>query len=226
MRRFYNKRGFLRIVEAFIAVLLIMTVLIVILARQNTVGDLELGDIIALSDCNSADIMQLTQVQDSSSHLQHNTGGSLTPGNATKDLQKKYDSDAEIMRFISHRYYIRNNANGMPSLYRQEEDGSVLELFEGVETMQILYGEDTSGNDKIADTYVTATNVTIWDNVVSVRLSLLFQTINENFQGGADTKTYTLLGGTGAGGVTITSPNDHRRRRAFTTVIQLRNRSI
>ncbi|HJP37460.1 MAG TPA: PilW family protein, partial [Gammaproteobacteria bacterium] len=91
------------------------------------------------------------------------------------------------------------------------------EVIEGVENMQILYGEDTAGNDQIADTYVTAAAVADWDNVVSVRVSLLMRSVEE-YGPDQDNATYDLLG-------TIIDPvDDRRRRRVFTATIQLRNR--
>lgn len=193
--------------------------------KVTSVGNLQEGDIIAVSDCDSADIMQLTEVQESSLHLQHNSGAPPpAPGNATKDLQKKYDTDAQIVSFVSRRYFIGNGAYGGPSLFRTHNGTTPQELIEGVEQMQLLYGQDTDG-DKIADTYLDAASITDWGNVISVRLSLLFRTVKENFQIDPDSKTYNLLGGTGNGGVTVGPVNDHNRRRVFTTTIQIRNRS-
>lgn len=191
--------------------------------KVTSVGNLQDGDVIAVSDCDSADIMQLTAVQTASSHLQHNTGTG-TPGNATKNLQKKYGTDAQVVNFISRRYYIGTGANGGPSLFRTHNEGTPVELIEGVEQMQLLYGVDTSGN-QIANTYVDAATVSSWDNVVSVRLSLLYRTVEENHRIDADTATHTLLGGTGNGGITVSNVGDNRRRRVFTTTIQIRNRS-
>ena len=198
--------------------------------KVKSVGTLQIGDIIALSDCDSADIMELTQIQitgsPSEGHLQHNAGAPPpnTPGNATQALQKKYDTDAQVVSFVSRRYYIGTGAYGGPSLFRREANSTTSqELIEGVEQMQILYGVDTDG-DKIADTYLTATNVPSWSNVVSVRLSLLFRTVEQNFQIDPDTKTYALLGG-GAGGATVGPVNDYNRRRVFTMTIQIRNRT-
>lgn len=187
--------------------------------KVTSVGDLQIGDIIALSDCDSADVMQLTQIQTSSLHLQHNTG-SGTPGNATKALQKKYGTDASVMRFVARRYYIGTGANGGPSLFRLENlDATPVELIEGVENMEILYGEDTVGNDTIAETYVDAANVTTWDNVVSVRISLLFRTVDENASNPVNDKTYDMVG------VNFDPADDRRRRRVVTNTIQIRNRS-
>ncbi len=42
----------------------------------------------------------------------------------------------------------------------------------GIENMQILYGEDTTG-DYIANVYVNAANVTNWNDVVNVRIAIL-----------------------------------------------------
>jgi type IV pilus assembly protein PilW len=186
-------------------------------------GDLADGDIIAVSDCGSTDIMQLSAAPTTS--LQHAVGDTAPPpGNATNALQKLYGTDAEISTYISRRYYIGAGTGNTPSLYRVTNGGAPQELIEGVQQMQILYGEDTSG-DMIADTYVNAANVASWINVVSIRLALLFVTADENFQIEPDTKTHTLLGGAGAGGATVAAANDFHRRRVFTTTIQIRNRS-
>ncbi len=53
-----------------------------------------------------------------------------------------------LLPLSGHIYYIRNNGDGEPSLYRETllADGSseAQELIEGVEDMEITYGEDTS----------------------------------------------------------------------------------
>ena len=205
----------------------------------STNSGLSQGEVIAVADCDSADIFSISNSNPDSGTLVHNTGAnSAGPKNATKDFQKKYLGDASVVKFVSRRYIVGTGASGQPALFRYEYakdgedsdgDGNTTEflyvgqeLIEGVENMQLLYGEDTSG-DKIADTYVDAANVTSWDNVVAVRLALLIRTINQSFS--TDTATYTLLGGTGNGGYTVTSPGDNRRRRIFTTTIQIRNRS-
>lgn len=52
-------------------------------------------------------------------------------------------------------------------------------LISGVENFQVLYGEDTDGDDT-ADRYVPANYATLnWANVVSIRLSLLLRSDNQ-----------------------------------------------
>jgi len=97
------------------------------------------------------------------------------------------------------------------------DNSSTQPLIEGVENMQILYGEDTDG-DSTVDVYRTATDVTAWPQVVAVRIGLLLRTIDEIPDADLDTATYNVNG-------TVIDPVDDRRlRRVFTTTISLRNR--
>lgn len=99
-------------------------------------------------------------------------------------------------------------------------------LIEGVENMQILYGVDTDitavkpNGDGIANYYVPGSPANFpagadWARVVSVRVSLLLRTIEDNI---ASTQlSYTYNGGT-------TLATDRRIRRVFSSTIALRNR--
>ena len=97
----------------------------------------------------------------------------------------------------------------------------------GVENMQILYGEDTgaapytTNPDGSIDRWVTAAagNVSNWDNVLSVRVSLLLRTA-DRVGATSDTKIYAMSG------TNVAAPgNDTRLRRVYTSVINLRNRT-
>ena len=186
----------------------------------TSIGDLEEGDIIGVADCESAEVFEITGFA-AGPKITHNTGATAWVGNATKELQKRYGTDAAIVRFVAHRYYIRDNDDGNAALYRQEANGTVLELIEGIDNMQILFGEDTD-NDAVANQYVNAAGVgaSNWDNVVSVRIALLVNSVEQNFSGNQDTTTYTLLDDSSVGPF-----NDYRRRKIFTNTVQIRNRS-
>ena len=123
-----------------------------------------------------------------------------------------------MLPLAAHIYYIRNNPSGEPSLYRQtlQSNGTVAaeELVEGVEDMQILYGEDTTqatvatcpDDGCSVDAYVEADAVANWNRVVSVRITLTMRT--------ADNLS------------TDTGGADNRIRRTFTTTIAMRNRLL
>lgn len=88
----------------------------------------------------------------------------------------------------------------------------------GVEDMQIVYGIDTDG-DKVSDNYLNAALMTPanWLNVVTVRISALYSTVNRVPI--AVTQRFTMLDN----GQRIY--NDGLRRQLFTTTINLRNMS-
>ena len=76
-----------------------------------------------------------------------------------------------------------------PSLWRIIGAGAPQELIEGIEAMQILYGEDTDG-DRLVNAYVKADAVTNWNNVISVTFAMLIRSVEPNAPE-TDTRTYT-----------------------------------
>jgi type IV pilus assembly protein PilW len=125
-----------------------------------------------------------------------------------------------LLPVAGHLYFIRNNAAGEPSLYRETllANGTTeaQELVEGVEDMEVLYGEDTSftvaycpedtASRCSADVYVAADAVANWNRVVSVRVSLTMRTVADNIA------------------TEVSAEGDRRIRKIFTTTIAVRNR--
>jgi type IV pilus assembly protein PilW len=97
--------------------------------------------------------------------------------------------------------------------------GQTQPLVEGVENLQILYGEDGNA-DGIADRYVSAADVTDWGGVsggiTSIRIAILVSTVDD--AGVTDTRSYNLLDA-----ATMGPFNDNSVRRVFTRTILLRN---
>lgn len=183
-------------------------------------------DIVMLADCRSAVVFQVTSTDSAAAAgtLKHETGGS-DPGNASNDLVRPFQgSDAFLLDTVS--YFIRtNNDTGRPSLYRKVGSGNAQELIQDVEDMQITYGEDTNG-DALVDSYVTAVSVANWNNVISVNINLLLTT-PEDFLTPSGPQAYVFNGVTydgEAGNGAL--PADNRLRRAFSSTITLRNRTL
>ncbi len=190
------------------------------------------GDIIMVSDCASADVMQITSVQTASLKLQHNAGSTVTPGNSTQKLGKQYGTSAKVMKFTANLYYVKDKTDPndatktIPSLYMQQ-NGTESELVEGVEDLQITYGVDVSGatSDGIPDKYLKAgvaglQTASEWARVKSIRIGLLVRTLNDkdqdkNIKAGSN---YDVNGHT----YTISSA-DKYQRRVFLTTVMLRN---
>lgn len=93
-------------------------------------------------------------------------------------------------------------------------------LIEGVVNMQVLYGENTDpfkpGEPPTANRYVHIEDVTRMDRVKTVRIALLFKTLNP-VKDKAENVTYKMLD------APEFSSNDKYRREVVTTTIALRN---
>jgi type IV pilus assembly protein PilW len=165
-------------------------------------NDLKQFEIIVVSDCTKADISQISNATPGSGSVVVNTGVGV-PGNATKPPQ--YPPGSTIYHVRKLTYSIQNDASGQPGLFLNE-DGVDQEVVEGVEDMQIVYGEDTDG-DGTANRYVPAGTAGLnMENVVSVRVALTLRTLEDN--------------------VALTSASGDRRiRNTFDTTVVLRNRA-
>lgn len=196
----------------------------------STVDGFREGDVIIVSDCAGADIMQVTQVQNAALKLQHAPGGGDAtknppwPGNETQKLSKAYSPPGgQVMKFKTVRYYVAKGASGNPALFRDTNGGTGEELVDGVERIKILYGKDTDG-DRVPNLYLKAGDPALdssdeWSSVVSLRIGILARTLDDKYSE-QDTATYDVDGD----GVTdFTAPGDRYKRRIFLSTVLLRN---
>lgn len=115
--------------------------------------------------------------------------------------------------FVVNQYFIANQR-----LMCRGNTGAAQPLVDGVESLQILYGENTDGNPASANRYVQP-DVANMSNVVSVRLGMRFIS-RESVRPTVDSNVYALLD------ATAPAPfNDRLLRREITTTIFLRNGS-
>ncbi|MGH8551523.1 MAG: PilW family protein [Methylococcales bacterium] len=142
----------------------------------------------------------------------------IADNNSSGSLKKAYGTDAEIFSLQSITYFIAQNTIGnTSSLYRRDNaTGTSEEVVEGVEDMQILYGEDING-DNTANYYVSAANVVAMQNVVSVKVTLLTRSLSD-VNVTSQPVTYTYNGGL------PTTAADRQLRKVFTSTVTLRNR--
>jgi type IV pilus assembly protein PilW len=161
-------------------------------------------------------------------------------GSDSDQFAVRYQSDTDCLngtppvyadgkRYAKNMYFIQNNALVCRTL--AEDDSTIAEaaIVQGVENMQLLYGEDTTPGDDVtnATRYVTACpesgtcsddNVANWDNVVSVRIGIVVNS-QSSIATTNDNVAYTLFRQP-----TIAAGADRMRRRAYTTTAVIRNR--
>lgn len=174
--------------------------------------DTEAGDTLMITDCEDMDIFAATNVSDGK---KKRTIAHSNKGNVTNKLSKTYGPDARILKLHETTYFLGENPDDEPALYRIDLDGSAEELVTGVQDMQILYGEDLD-NDRAADSFRNAGKVSDWSAVQSIRISMLMRSSGP---AGTDEIPYTFDGNT------VKNPGDSRLRKEFTTNVAVRNRN-
>ncbi len=163
------------------------------------------GDVLLATNCRSATVFKATGVS---------TAAGVDTIAHGSNLYASF-IDGELRRISTKVFYIRNNPNGLPSLFLLNgADGSTVELIEGVDDMQIVYGVDNNG-DLAADDYAKADAVqsaSLWNKVVSINLTLTHISPEDS--------------------VAITAQSDatgeaqnRRLRKQISTTISLRNRA-
>lgn len=138
-------------------------------------------------------------------------------GNTSDVIAVQYNADLDCVgnnqggAASVHVYYIQD-----ATLFCRPNGGAAQPLIDGIENLQVLYGEDTNG-DGIPDVYHHAGNVTDWESVVTARVAVLAVTPRE-VRRTAQSTTHRVLDRE------IDAPSDKRLRRVYSSTIVLRNR--
>ena len=194
----------------------------------SSTENFELGEALLISDCETADIFQLTSIGGSAPSLTLIHGAE---GNTSVELSKAYAAGSKLYRVQQTTFCIAEGANPAQPSLRQlvnptsgqtcQDHGD--ELVEGIENMQVLFGEDTEANDDGTNSDGTANRYLSFgaddldmDRVVSVRIFLLARSLNDNLT--TEPSPYFFVDQEPA-------PDDKRLRKVFTTTITLRNKS-
>lgn len=202
---------------------------------NSGIVDIEDGDILLLSDCQRADWVQACNVQEIGGGASINAvlSSGCVPGNITSQPLGT-QAGGELVKLQGTMFYIGKRgdvAANPPALFRRRLNqtaaaGNAEELVEGIESMQILYGVNVDNDSKKSvDAYVSANLVPDWTRVISVRISVLVQSIEDNMLPSPAPYTFNGITYNGAGG-NGALPADTRLRRVFTSTITLRNRAV
>ncbi|HEY1436878.1 MAG TPA: PilW family protein [Casimicrobiaceae bacterium] len=184
-------------------------------------SSLSANDVLLVADCSASAIFSASDVNAGNGKVKHDTGGSTSPGNTTRDLATAFRTDASVYRLVTRTYYVAPSvrkpgtnalwANSVPAYSGQAQPE---EMVEGVEGVVLFFGEDLDG-DRAANRYVRADAVGTWSNVVSVKAQLLLATVRDNMT--TAPQAYTFNG-------VSTTPTDRRLRSVLSSVITVRNR--
>jgi len=145
-----------------------------------------------LGDCSQGELFQKSNNANSSALTM--AGGNISPGNNGNNFNLAYEPETKVYEFTSMAYYIGEGTNGEPALFRRLMTPlqAPQELVSGVETLQILYGVNTNGTNA-ADSYLPANEVANWNEVVSIRFSVMTRSRDEVLDD-ANNRSFDMLG--------------------------------
>lgn len=197
--------------------------------------DFKQNDIVMVSDCTDAHIFQITNNPASgtlthangndANHLCKSYNNPMSNGACKAGADKSYNGFASVRKLESVTYYIRENTANVNSLYEQviKDNKDSDELVEGVEDMDIEYGVDLTGNGSADPLYLKANAVIDWGQVVSVRVSLLLNSISDDLVDEKFVPTTITPINTQDGLEVTPLAVDGQIRRVVSTTIGLRN---
>lgn len=196
------------------------------------------GSIVRFGNCLNSDKFQNESAIDvANNFIQIGLGGvaGYEPGNnnafssGANRWAAVHPTGSRVSAEVLKVYYIGTGASGIPSLFEYESECGVAglatacaqpivnrELVEGVENMQVFYGVDTD-LDGVANQYLSADNVTNFENVVSIRLGLMLRSLEPAEL--VDTDNYAV-----ADEVTVDPMDIRVTRYVSNSTVHLRNR--
>ncbi|MEX0941070.1 MAG: PilW family protein [Pseudomonadales bacterium] len=186
-------------------------------------------DMVMIHDCEKSTIFRITKLTDNGSEatLEHDTFDAPPLNNSVQRLAEvntfETETHAAVSAIRTSTFFIApgagvNNVGDTPlSLWRRFGTDAPVELVEGVEDLQVLFGTDTD-NDGTPNQYLTANLVTDFTDVQTVRISITVNSVDE--VGATSPPTHGCTVQSCISGETF----DGLVRRTFHQTIQVRNK--
>lgn len=194
-----------------------------------------LNDLAIIHDCEESTVFRVTGIT-----VDSPAAGDATIGHDTSDVdatrntflklgqENTYSKDAAVSAIETSTFFIApgtgvNNVGDTPlALWRKYGTAAPVELVEGVENLQLLYGIDSDG-DGTPDVYRSANLVPGFDftKVVSLRIAVTVNSVDD--VGGTSTPSLKCISSGGQQKCISGKSYDGLVRRTFHQTVQLRN---
>lgn len=158
-------------------------------------------DVVLVSDCEQAALFKVTAVAtvgDETTLTRAVVGGGLFDNDANittpsgdviaatlSIVGRSYGADAKISRVQSTFFFIadsaetNNRGEDVLALWQKSGSGAPVELVQGVEDMQVLYGVDTTDDNTLnVNQYQTIDDVVDVNDIVAVRVTLTVSSVD------------------------------------------------
>jgi len=222
--------------------------------KVNTVAGISKSDILLISDCVAGDIFQVTGLQTGSNPgINHNTGGSVVPGNgkprdgvdvtvdnncpgsAANCLSKQYDESAQIFNPYYYQFFLNADASGRRALFRKSGSDAAQEIMDGVWDLQMRVGIDSGLSNGEVTQWIdvsgpTSLSAAAAAEVVAVQVSLLVRSPGNDIVDTPMKLCYPSWADCSSGPnydvATEVSADSKHLYRVFTTTSTIRNRIL
>jgi type IV pilus assembly protein PilW len=202
---------------------------------DNPDCEIEQNDRLVLTGCNlTAHLFEVSNAQVCSPATPPNpTTFAFGAPNVTTQINTTYNLDSQLLRYEEVVWFVADTGRDIrvdgqtydiQALFR-EVNGVRQEMVEGVEFMQVRFGQRVAGttNLRFADPSDPDLNSGLnYEGVNSVRVALLVQSF-EPVRDTADTRTYSLLGEDFSTTTAAAHGGLRFQREVFTATISLRN---
>ncbi|MCG2580988.1 MAG: PilW family protein, partial [Marinobacter sp.] len=203
----------------------------------------ERGDILLVSDCEHANIFQVTNANENGNDLVvHNEGETVTPGNADNAMPKKYTDNAKVYRPSVSRYSVQADADGRRSLVVERALiagnggtgnllGTPVELVADIRDMRTQLGVDTDGDGAINNWQdppeKDATNAAdVLAQTLAVKVSLLVRSRDDNVNDDAVQFCFPGWLDCTSDATGLQTADDSALYRVYTMTASIRNRTL
>ncbi|MBD3648542.1 MAG: PilW family protein [Pseudomonadales bacterium] len=188
-------------------------------------------DLALIHDCEKSTVFRITAVSYNNGSNQttigHDTNDTDPIRNALEKLAEvnTYDKNAYVSNIETNIFFIqpgtgKNNQGDAPlSLWMQQGTAAPVELVEGVENLDVFFGEDTD-NDGTPNVYARANEVDM-ANVVTVEINIVVNSVDD--VGATSSPTHGCIADGGQQPCLNGVSYDGLIRRSFTQTVELRN---
>lgn len=148
------------------------------------------NDVVLVNDCEKSSTFVVTNASNNSL----SRGGASNTGETLTDNNASFAEDVSLFKIENTIYFVAkselsNRAGDQPlALWRKVNNQEQQQLVVGVQSMQVLYGEDTD-EDGAVNRYVTA-NAADMEKVLTIRFQIIADSIEKT--GGNDPLTRTF----------------------------------
>lgn len=172
---------------------------------------IDVGDIALVTSCAGGDLFSVTGIAGTGAanrRISHGTAAcadddSRCVRNSNASFSEQYGRSARLLKPVMTSYFLAPGTAGNNSLFMRKNGDAVIELVDGVEDMQVTYGQDTN-DDGAVDKYSALPGVVDTDTILSVRVQLTVSDVQ-------------AVG---------SSEPDRRLRKTFTATSSIRNRTL